>query len=139
MVLIFASNILRAWEVLYIPYVAAIAAQVAVIFYYFLALRGETGGPQVNPARRPKFAMGFLCGFASTLGVGVVAHCPVRGPCQVRRPPGRDASAYFCPSGFLSSWRDAMTWKHGSCCASKMRLLSVAVGTLAAFGLTRIS
>ena len=78
-ILIFASNILRDWEVFYIPYVAAIAAQVAVIFYFFLSIRGETGGQQVNQAWGHKFATGFLCGLTCHSVYWCGSHCPVRG------------------------------------------------------------
>ena len=137
-VLIFASNILRAWEVLYVPYVAAIAAQVAVIFYYFLALRGETGGPQVNPARRPKFAMGFLCGFASTLGIGVVPIVLSGGHAKFA---GLLAACVgvFLSIGVFEFLAGRYDLEARVMLRQQMRLLSVAAGTLAAFGLTRIS
>ena len=45
LILIFASTVLQDWEILYVPYVASIVAQVAVIFYFFLALRGGPARP----------------------------------------------------------------------------------------------
>ena len=117
---------------------AAIAAEVAVIFYYFLALRGETGGPQVNPARRPKFAMGFLCGLSAALFIGVVPIVLSGGHAKF---VGLLAACVgvFLSIGVFELLAERYDLKARVMLRQQMRLLSVAVGTLAAFGLTRIS
>jgi phytol kinase len=137
-ILIFASNILRNWEVLYIPYVAAIVAQVATIFYFFLSIRGETGGKHVKQAWKHKFAMGCFCGLTSTLVIGVA---PIGLSWAYSKFTGLLATFVgVCLSigvfEFLALRYDLQGKKM---LRQRMRLLSVAIGTVAAFGLTPIS
>ena len=134
-VLIFVSNILRDWEVFYIPYVAAIVAQVAVIFSFFLSIQGEIGGKRVQQIGKHKLARGLLCGLTSTLVIGVA-------PIALSWPHSKLISLLATLVGvllsigvfeFLSVRYDL---KEKIMLRQQMRLLSVALGTLASIGVT---
>ena len=137
-ILIFASNILRNWEVFYIPYVAAIVAQVAVIFYFFLSIRGEIGGKPVKQTWKHKVAMGFFCGLTSTLVIGVApialsgAHAKFIGLLATFVGVSLSIGVFE----FLARRYDLQEKKM---LRQQMRLLSVAIGTIAAFGLMPIA
>jgi hypothetical protein len=137
-VLIFVSNILRNWELLYITYVAAIVAQVAVIFSFFLSIQGETGGSLICRTGQHRLAKGLLCGLTSTLVVGVA-------PIALFWPHGKFVALVATLVGvFLSIWvfeflAACYDLKERTMLRQQMRLLSVAVGTLAAFGVTPLA
>jgi dolichol kinase len=137
-VLIFVSNIFRNWELLYITYVAAIVAQVAVIFSFFLSIQGETGGSLICRTGQHRLARGLLCGLTSTLVVGVA-------PIALFWPHGKFVALVATLVGvFLSIWvfeflAACYDLKERTMLRQQMRLLSVAVGTLAAFGVTPLA
>ncbi len=136
-ILIFASNIFKDWEALYIPYVAAIVAQVAVIFYFFLSIRGELGGQPVQQTWNHKLARGFLCGLTSTLVIGVA---PIALSWAHSKFIAFLATfvGVFLSIGVFEFLAVRYNLEEKELLRQQMRLLSVAIGTLAAFGLTRV-
>jgi dolichol kinase len=137
-VLIFISNILRDWEVFYIPYVAAIVAQVAVIFSFFLSIQGEIGGKIAPQTVKHKFARGLLCGLSSTLVIGVA---PIALSWHHSTFIALLATlvGVFLAIGVFDFLAARYDLKDRIMLRQQMRLLSVAVGTLAAYGITHIA
>ncbi len=137
-VLIFVSNILRDWEVFYIPYVAAIVAQVAVIFSFFLSLQGEMSGKFFPQTVKRKVARGLLCGLTSTLFIAVA-------PIALSWPHSKFIAllstlvGVFLSIGVFEFLAERYDLKERTMLRQQMRLLSVALGTLASFGVTPIA
>jgi phytol kinase len=137
LILIFASAILKDWEILYVPYVASIVVQVSVIFYFFLATRGAAKGIPMRESGKRKVVMGCLCGLTSTLAIGVA---PII--LSAARAKFIGLLAMICGAWlsigifeFLDGFYDLLEQKM---LRQKMRLLSVAIGTLVVFGAMRI-
>jgi Na+/H+ antiporter NhaA len=111
---------------------------VAVIFYFFLSMRGETGSQPVKQTWKDKFATGCFCGLTSTLVIGVApialsgAHAKFIGLLATFV----GASLSIGVFEFLALQYDLQEKKM---LRQQMRLLSVAIGTIAAFGLTPIA
>jgi hypothetical protein len=137
-ILIFASTILRDWEVFYITYVASIGTQVAVIFYFFLATRGETAGKPIRQTGKQKLVMGCLCGLTTTLVIGLApivlsaVHSKFSGLLAMIVGAWLSIGVFE----FLDRRYDLQEQKM---LRQKMRLLSVAIGTLVVFGAMRIA
>jgi dolichol kinase len=134
-VLIFVSNILRDWEVFYIPYVAAIVAQAAVIFSFFLSIQGDTDGRLVCRTGQHRLARGLLCGLTSTLVIGVA-------PIALSWPHSKFIAllatlvGVFLSTGVFEFLAARYDLKERTMLRQQMRLISVALGTVAAFGVT---
>jgi phytol kinase len=137
-ILIFVSSILRDWEVFYIPYVAAIVAQVAVIFSYFLSIQGEAGGKFVCRTGKHRLARGLLCGLTSTLVIGV-APIALSWPYSKSLALLATVVGVFLSIGVFEFLAARYDLKERTMLRQQMRLLSVAVGTLAAFGVTPLA
>lgn len=136
--LIFASTVIKDWGILYVPYVASIVVQMAVIFYFFLATRGVSEGEQVRESGKRKLVMGCLCGLTSTLVIGVA-------PMVLSAARAKFIGLLVMTGGawltigifeFLDRSYDLLEQKM---LRQKMRLLSVAIGTLVVFGAMRIA
>jgi phytol kinase len=69
--LIFLSNTMDNRHLLYLPYLTAVAGQVAIIFYFFVTIMKEgPAGPGARLKSNPLLAMA-VCGTAATLLIGV--------------------------------------------------------------------
>jgi phytol kinase len=136
--LLFASTIPKDQNVFYVPYVASIVVQVAVIFYFFLATGGAVGGKQLRQSGRQKVVRGCLCGLTSTLVIGVapivlsVARAKFVGLLAMIIGAWLSIGIFE----FLDRRYDLLEQKM---LRQKMRLFSVAIGTLVVFGAMRIA
>jgi hypothetical protein len=138
LILIFASNVLRDREAFYIPYVASIVAQVAVIFYFFLATKGAGNDKYVRQSEKQKVSMGCLCGITATLIIGVAPTILSASPAKLIGLLAMVVGAWLSIGifEFLDRRYDLLDQKM---LRQKMRLLSVAIGTLIVFGTMRIA
>lgn len=137
-ILIFTSTILKDRETFYVPYVASIVVQVAVIVYFFLATGGAAGGNQLRQSGKQKIVMGCLCGLTSTLVIGFA-------PIVLSAARAKFVGLLAMTSGawlsigifeFLDRRYDLLEQKM---LRQKLRLLSVAIGTLAVFGVMGVA
>ena len=137
-ILIFAASILRDWETFYVPYVAAIVAQVAVILSFFLSIQGEISGKLVPQTLKNKLARGLLCGLTSTLVIAVA-------PIALSWPHSKFIAllavlvGVFLSIGVSEFLAERYDLKERTMLRQQMRLLSIAFGTLAAFGVTPLA
>ena len=132
-VLIFASNTLQNWASFYIPYVTAIVAQVAVIFYFFTSIGGKTGAMLSRRIWKHKFAMAIFSGLTATLFIGAA---PIALYCDRSKLIGliTASTGVLLSIGVFEFLAARYDLEEKIMLRQQMRLLSVAVGTLAAFG-----
>lgn len=65
--LIFTSNTIDNYDILYLPYLTAIVGQIAIIFYFFLSVTRGKESKTITRLRSNKFIMAVVCSIASTL------------------------------------------------------------------------
>jgi hypothetical protein len=67
--LIFAANASGRYQLLYLPYLVSIVAQIAIIFFYFLAIARNGFSPLIDRLKSTGPAACLYCGTAVTLWV----------------------------------------------------------------------
>lgn len=82
--LIFAANAIHDDRLLYLPYLTAISAQMAAIFYYIVSILVTSSG-LLGALRRSRPVSGLLCGISAT---GIIALFPVMAGFSGARPVG---------------------------------------------------
>lgn len=137
-ILIFASTALQDEVVVYVPYVASITAQVGVIFYFFTSVMVDADGRMAERTATIKVVTGMLCGLTSTLVIGAV---PI-----ILSAAGSKAMGLFLTItgvwvsiGIFEFLSMRYHLKEHRVLRQKMRLYSVALGTLAVFGLQHMT
>ena len=68
---IFATNAIHDDRLLYVPYLTAIAAQMAIIFYYIVSILVTSTG-FIGAIRRNRPVSGMVCGMTATLAIAAV-------------------------------------------------------------------